>query len=144
MVADAVACTRLIASTKEILVREDVAADVGTARVDPDRLRQILDNLIGNAVKYSPEKTRVTVGARRESGRLELWVQDQGPGIREEDLSVIFAEFVKGSARPTEGASSHGLGLAIVKRLVDLHRGAIRLDSEIGQGARFTVSFPLF
>ncbi|MEK7234078.1 MAG: ATP-binding protein [Elusimicrobiota bacterium] len=142
MVVDAVACTRLIAATKAILVRADVAADIGTVRADPVRLRQILDNLLGNAVKYSPAQTTITVGARRESGRFEIWVQDQGLGIEKAELSTVFNEFAMGSARPTAGESSHGLGLAIVKRLVDLHQGTIRIDSELGKGTRLTVSIP--
>lgn len=143
LIADVVAGNRLIAHAKEILIREEVAAGIGVVRVDGDRLRQVLDNLLGNAVKYSPAKTTVTVGARVESGRLELWVQDQGPGIVKEELSTVFREFGKGRSRPTAGESSYGLGLAIAKRLVELHRGTLRIDSEPGKGARFTVSIPL-
>jgi len=142
LIDDAVTDNRLIARVKDILIGEDVPAGIGAVRIDPDRLRQVLDNLLGNAVKYSPAKTTVTVGARLLPDRLELWVQDQGPGIKKSESAVIFHEFIKGGARPTAGEPSYGLGLAIAKRLVELHRGTIRIDSEPGKGTRFTISIP--
>jgi len=138
---EAVANCRLLGLGKGVDIREDLPGEL-PARVDGDRLRQVFDNLICNAMKFSPPKGLVTVGAKREVDRLLLWVENQGAGIRKEELSSVFGEYVKGSSRPTAGESSHGLGLAIVKKLVELHRGTVKVESEPGVSTRFTVELP--
>jgi signal transduction histidine kinase len=112
------------------------------ARVDPARFGQVIDNLVSNAVKFSPPSTTVRVALQQRDGRLVFSVQDQGPGIPEADRKLLFRSFQKLSAQPTGGEKSTGLGLAIVKRIVDAHGGTIEVDSEPGRGTRFTVSVP--
>jgi signal transduction histidine kinase len=134
---------KIIGQQKNIVLRHEVSNDIGPARLDPERIRQVIDNLTGNAIKYSESGTIVTIGAKKAAGSLVIWVEDQGIGIRQEELSRIFDEYAKTSSKPTAGESSHGLGLAIVKRMVELHGGSIHVASETGKGTRFTLSFPL-
>ncbi len=116
--------------------------DEGTLVADPTRLRQILDNLISNAVKYSPPGSTVWVDVCVERGGWRFAVQDQGPGITPEDRDRLFTEFGRLSARPTGGEKSFGLGLAITRRMVEAHGGLIDVDSTPGQGATFWVWLP--
>lgn len=134
---------RMIGQQKNIALRKEVSNDIGSACFDPERIRQVIDNLAGNAIKYSEPGTTVKVGAKKAAGCLVIWVEDQGIGIKREELSRIFDEYATTSSKPTAGESSHGLGLAIVKRMVELHGGTINVASETGTGTRFTLSFPL-
>jgi signal transduction histidine kinase len=143
LLGKAVQFNAFVAGKKGVSVLDAVPRDIGTARLDPERFRQVMDNLIGNAVKYSKPGTTVTVGAEKGSGRLSIWVEDQGLGIKPEELGRIFEPFFKASTRPTAGEASHGLGLAIVKRMVELHNGTVSVESAVGKGSRFTVSLPL-
>jgi len=115
----------------------------GKAQADPVHLRQVVDNLISNAVKYSPPGSTVTVKAetRRSSG-WRINVEDEGPGITQADRKNIFKDFARLSARPTGGEKSIGLGLAISRRVVEAHGGKIGVDSEPGQGANFWFTLP--
>ena len=132
-----------IAKKKGIALEIAAASGAGSLKLDSKRIFQVLDNLIGNAVKYSKPGTTVTIGARRAQGRLSLWVQDQGVGVAAKDLPKLFLEFSRTDSRPTGGEDSHGLGLAIVKRIVELHGGTVHASSEPGKGSRFTVEFPV-
>jgi signal transduction histidine kinase len=117
-------------------------AESGTLYADPTRLRQVLDNLISNAVKYSPPGSTVWVDAHQQDGGWRLTVQDQGPGISPADRDKLFTDFARLSARPTGGEKSTGLGLAITRRVVEAHGGIIDVDSTPGQGATFWVWLP--
>ena len=114
----------------------------GTVVADPDRLDQLMDNLISNAVKYSPPGSTVRVSARRIDSAWRVSVQDEGPGITEQDRQRLFHDFARLSARPTGGEKSIGLGLAIARRIVDAHGGQIGVDSEPGHGATFWFTLP--
>ncbi|MBP7867282.1 MAG: hypothetical protein KA419_15195 [Acidobacteria bacterium] len=118
---------------------------MGGCRVeaDPGILRQVLDNLVGNAVKFSPPDKSIWVTVEREDGEVRIGVRDEGPGLTEDDRRKVFGKFQKLSARPTGGESSSGLGLSIVKGLVELHGGRIGVESEEGRGALFWVALPL-
>lgn len=112
-----------------------------TARADKQALRQILDNLVSNAVKYSPQWKQVWVRclSRTESGKkyVRVEVQDEGPGLTADDQRHVFGKFARLSALPTGGENSTGLGLSIVKRLVELQEGRVWCESEPGKGATF-------
>ncbi|QNP42489.1 ATP-binding protein [Sphingomonas daechungensis] len=99
---------------------------------------QILVNLLGNAVRHSPDGSTITITFDRSDGFARAHVADQGPGIDPEDQQRIFERFER--AKGTEGGS--GLGLAIARRLAHAMGGEISLESEPGQGARFTLSLP--
>ena len=109
---------------------------------DQNAATQILDNLISNAVKYSPQGTAVHVCAFAENGKACVSVKDEGPGISEADRRKMFGKFARLSARPTGGESSVGLGLAIVKRLAEAMSGTVECQSVFGQGATFIVRLP--
>jgi signal transduction histidine kinase len=118
------------------------AAPAGTIRADPNRLRQVIDNLISNAVKYSPAGSTVWVYAERRPTEWFISVRDQGPGILPEDRARLFKEFARLSARPTGGEKSTGLGLAISWKVVDVHGGVLDVESEPGEGATFWFTLP--
>lgn len=111
--------------------------------VDKVRLEQILDNLIGNAVKFSSPGKSIDVEMAVRGQNLLLTVRDYGPGVTEEDRKRMFRPFQRLSARPTGGEPSTGLGLSITAELVRLHGGAIHVASEPGRGAAFIVELPI-
>jgi signal transduction histidine kinase len=109
---------------------------------NPIQLRQMMDNLISNSVKYTPMGGEITVSADKENGQVIIRVADTGPGIPVEDQSRIFEKFYR--AKNVEaGIPGTGLGLAITKSIVDNHRGRIWVESEPGKGSTFTVVLPI-
>lgn len=110
--------------------------------LDAAKIEQVLNNLIGNAVKFSPPGSTVEVRLAAGEEGVTLSVRDQGDGIRPEELETLFRPFQKGRNRSTAGEKSTGLGLAIVKRIVEGHRGEIRVESAPGEGAVFHVRLP--
>ena len=110
---------------------------------DEDWLRQVLENLLGNAIKYSPERRSIWLAIRKDQGQVRLEVKDEGPGLTEEDKARLFGRFQRLSARPTGGESSTGLGLSIVKQLVERHGGRVFAESEgRGHGTTFVAELP--
>lgn len=110
---------------------------------DADRMREAIDNLVSNAVKYSPIGGKITVLVNHEQGNTVIRVTDQGAGLSPEDLGRLFGRFQRLSAKPTAGESSTGLGLSIVKRIIDMHGGQVTADSAgPGQGSTFTILLP--
>ncbi|HUH08681.1 MAG TPA: ATP-binding protein [Egibacteraceae bacterium] len=107
---------------------------------DPDAVVRIVTNLVGNAVKYTPAETTITVTLAGEADGVVLTVDDEGPGIPEEDRESIFEKFGRGTH--TSGAGGLGLGLYIVRALAEAHGGSVRLDDSPGGGCRFRVTFP--
>jgi signal transduction histidine kinase len=122
-----------------------------TAQVEPglplihaeaDRVRQILVNLLTNAHEYSPEGSSIEVTARAVGAEVEIAVTDDGPGIPESQLEHIFERFVRGDAGLTQRVGGTGLGLAISKSLVELHGGALEVESTPGVGSTFSFRLP--
>jgi signal transduction histidine kinase len=112
------------------------------ARADAKRVRQILTNLVGNAIKFT-QRGEVVVDVGREGRLARLSVQDTGPGISPQERAVIFQEYKQAKEeRPRRRGT--GLGLAITRRLVLMHGGSIRVDSEVGRGSTFTVLLPVW
>jgi two-component system, sensor histidine kinase and response regulator len=138
----AVAELRPAAQRKDIEL--DFAADpVPPGHVDPDRITQLLGNLIGNAVKFTPPHGRVTVRLRGEPGEAVLSVADTGPGIAAADRDLIFERFFRTASAARQAIPGTGLGLTISQAIVDAHHGTITVDSAEGCGATFTVRLPL-
>lgn len=129
------------AERKQIGLRLDLPGEI-PARTDRAATLQILDNLISNAVKYSPKGTAVEIRIGRDGDRAFVAVEDQGPGLSEADQKKLFQKFTRLSARPTGGESSNGLGLSIVKRLAEAMGGAVECRSVLGQGATFRLWLP--
>ncbi len=122
------------------VILKEVPAD--SVAVDPQRLRQIIDNLISNAVKFSPPGSVIKVRATPRDRDWLIEIEDQGPGISQSDQERLFTAFAKRSAVPTGDESSSGLGLAICKLLVDAHNGQIGARSIVGGGSVFWFSIP--
>jgi signal transduction histidine kinase len=111
--------------------------------VEPDRIRQILVNLVTNAHEYSPEGASIEVYVRVADADMRIDVTDNGPGIPPAQVEHVFERFVRGDAGLTQRVGGTGLGLAISKSLVELHGGRLAVDSEVGRGSTFTVLLPL-
>jgi signal transduction histidine kinase len=111
------------------------------ANLDSMMVRQILENLVSNAIKFSPLGHRVTLIVEERDGKAIVEVKDQGPGFTDHDKELIYAKFQRLSAIPTDGESSLGLGLSIVKKYTEQMNGEISLVSDRGNGACFTLSF---
>lgn len=110
---------------------------------DTDRIREAIDNLISNAIKYSPIGGKIGVVVTHEGGDTIVRVSDEGAGLSPEDLGRLFGRFQRLSAKPTAGESSTGLGLSIVKRIIDMHGGEVTAASEgPGKGSTFTITLP--
>ncbi len=127
---------------KRLDVAMDLPENVPPLRGNPIRLRQLLDNLVGNAIKYTPEGGKVRIEVEQQNEQVILRVEDSGPGIPPADQPHIFEKFYRASNVP-KGVGGSGLGLAIVKSIVDNHRGRIWVESVVGQGTTFTVVLPL-
>ncbi|GAB4467862.1 MAG: hypothetical protein OHK0057_08110 [Thermoflexibacter sp.] len=117
---------------------------LNTKVIDADRsyLNRILDNLVSNAIKFSPQEKNIYISAVENSHIVSISVKDEGPGISPEDQKKMFKKFQKLSARPTAGESSTGLGLSIIKTLVERMNGKISVNSELGKGTEFVIELP--
>ncbi|MDD1427361.1 PAS domain S-box protein [Dolichospermum sp. ST_sed9] len=120
---------------------EPILDNTLVVQFDPKIIRQILTNILSNAIKYSPENSLIDFSLTRENEQLIFKIKDSGIGIPEKDKVNLFAFFHRASN--VGNISGTGLGLAIVKKCVDLHKGKITLDSQINEGTTFTVSIPL-
>jgi two-component system phosphate regulon sensor histidine kinase PhoR len=120
-------------------VEIDVASDVEEVRADPSKLHDVLRNLIGNASTYAPEHSTIRITAHRERELIAIDVQDEGPGIPEEDLSRVFERFYRVDKSRARDPGGTGLGLAIVRHLVELHGGKVVARNRPRGGAQFTI-----
>jgi len=133
---------RMLAGRKGIAIEVRLPDKLGEVAFDPDRLEQVLNNLVGNAVKFSPPGTVVAVEVSRSGGWVTTRVIDQGPGIPAEEQGVLFQPFARTSVRPSAGEKSSGLGLAITRKLVEGHGGTVGVDSAVGRGSTFWFTLP--
>lgn len=134
---------RLTAEAKNVELRVEVGADIGMVATDPDRLQQVLWNLLKNAVTFTPSGGRVSVAVQRLSNHLEIRVSDTGAGIAPEFLAHVFEAFRQADSSNARVTGGLGLGLSIVWKLVHLLGGTVRAESPgLGHGATFTVRLP--
>jgi two-component system NtrC family sensor kinase len=126
---------------KKLKMDVDVSDGVDKVFGDFTRLRQLVDNLLGNAIRYTPDEGQIWISLRSKNNQVIFQVQDTGPGILPSDQAYIFDKFYRGSnvEKKTPGS---GLGLAIVKSIVENHHGRVWVESTLGQGSTFTVVFP--
>ena len=130
-----------LAEAKEMRLETDFAAEVPGLKADPLLFRRVLQNLLENAVKYSPVGGKVRLEVRVEDPAIRFAIYDQGPGIAAADLAHLFEIFYRGQREgDTQG---FGLGLATVKRIIDAHGGRIWVDTAPGRGSTFWFTFPL-
>ena len=127
------------ANAKGVDLQVDIDEDVPALWVDRDRLRQVLLNLLTNALHHTPAGGRVGLRAHRQDGGVRLVVSDTGPGIGPEEIPRVFDRYYRAPAQDPGGV---GLGLAIAKAYVEAHGGTIWVESELGRGTSFYVELP--
>ncbi|MBT4136342.1 MAG: GAF domain-containing protein [Candidatus Latescibacteria bacterium] len=134
---------RPLAANKSITLNHDIDPELGLISGDEGRIKQILYNLLSNAIKFTPEDGQVDVLAgRRDDNTLEIVVVDTGIGIKKEHQDLIFSEFRQVEETYSRRYEGTGLGLALTRRLVELHEGKIKVESEVGVGSTFTFTIP--
>ncbi|MFY7997824.1 MAG: tetratricopeptide repeat-containing sensor histidine kinase [Candidatus Kapaibacteriota bacterium] len=133
---------RAPAEAKNITLHFINNASESIVSADEQALVQVLDNIISNAVKYSPHGKNVFVCLKASTDKVRVEVQDEGEGISPDDMKKLFGKFARLSARPTGGEHSTGLGLSIVKKMVEAMNGRVWCESEVGKGATFIVELP--
>ncbi|MBK5221101.1 MAG: HAMP domain-containing histidine kinase [Thermoleophilia bacterium] len=143
LIEDVVRTMRAQTETANQSLTEQLEPELPPIDVEPDRIRQILVNLITNAHEYSPERASIEVSARVVGAEVEIAVTDDGPGIPADQLEHIFERFTRGDAGLTQRVGGTGLGLAISKSLVELHGGTIAAQSTVGEGSSFRFLLPV-
>ncbi len=143
LIDDSLGINRVLAEQKNIRLEFAPDCVVPALPLDRNKLAQVINNLVTNALKFSQSGTVVRVTATRDNGRVVVAVADQGQGIPADELSKLFRPFGKTSVRSTAGEKSTGLGLAISRRIVEAHGGQIWAESEVGRGSVFRFSLPV-
>jgi signal transduction histidine kinase len=145
VVDETIATARTLANGRAVTVTSTIARDVD-AFVDPDALRQVLYNLLENAIKYGPVGQRIIVGAAPSTtvaDRIEVWVDDEGPGVPVHATSAVFEPFVRLDRDRDAGIAGSGLGLAVVRFIIEQHGGRVRIEpGSRGRGTRFVIEIP--
>ncbi len=131
------------AKTKSIKIKKDIKEKIPKLNIDPDRIMQVLNNLVGNAIKFTPEGGAVTVGARLEGEEVRVNVEDTGIGISKEECEKVFSKFYQSGERTPTDINGTGLGLSIVQEIINLHKGKIWVESEKRKGANFIFKLPV-
>ncbi|MFA5356654.1 MAG: ATP-binding protein, partial [Candidatus Omnitrophota bacterium] len=133
------------ADSKKILFKKNIEEGLPKPVIDALRIKQVLVNLLGNAIKFTPESGKIIVEAKVSAGgnTIMLSVEDTGIGISPESLPRVFDKFYQSGERAPSDISGTGIGLSIAKEIVELHGGAIWAESEHGKGARFVFTLPL-
>ena len=131
-----------VASGRNIRLVRHFDGDLPAILADPDLLSRAVENLVSNAIKYSPDGTAVTVSARTEENFLAIEVADQGYGIPPADQERVFEKFYRVPRVQDAGTPGTGLGLSLVREIAELHHGSVRVRSEVNQGSTFTLRIP--
>lgn len=131
-----------LAMSKGIRLQIESPPGLPVVPLDRERILQVLRNLLGNALKFTPQGGEVRVGAGVEEARLKVWVKDNGPGIAAESLPIVFEKFRQGALRNASNMKGTGLGLAITKHIIQAHGGKVWAESEHGRGSSFYFSLP--
>ncbi len=142
LVSDAVKTMRGQTESSQQTLSESVEPGLPLVKVDPDRIRQVLVNLLTNAHEYCPERAAIKVTATLDDAGVKIAVSDDGPGMPEDQLEHIFDRFTRGDAGLTQRVGGTGLGLAISKSLVELHGGTLAATSRLGVGSTFSIRLP--
>ncbi len=127
---------------KNLVVKNEISKSVAHVFVDPDRMAQVVLNLIDNAVKYTPEGGQITISCEDKRSLLQVNVADSGVGIPLEDIPRVFERFYRVEKARSRDSGGTGLGLSIVKHLVQAHQGDVFVSSQVGQGSTFSFTIP--
>ena len=133
---------KLESDKKKQLIQVEVPDAAIEVRIDHDKIIQVMNNLISNAIKYTPEEGMINVRLGNKEEQIEVSVTDNGRGISKEDLPDVFNRFQQFDRMVGQGSKGTGLGLAISKQLVEMHKGRIWVESELGKGSRFAFTLP--
>jgi signal transduction histidine kinase len=125
-----------------LTIETDIPGQPATAEVDPERIGQVLRNLLSNAIIHTSAGGRIAVELKDEGHELHLTVVDTGAGIPPDDLPYVFERFYRVDRSRVRATGGAGLGLTIARRLVEAHGGTIGVESELGKGSRFTFTLP--
>lgn len=142
LISDTVESLSAGASHKNIRITGDVSSSIDPIVCDAQQIGRVLTNIIGNAIRYSPDNASIHVAASRSAHGLVISVEDTGDGIRPEDLPHIFEQFYRGEKSRNRATGGTGLGLAISRSIVEAHGGTIGVESKVGTGSRFTFTLP--
>jgi signal transduction histidine kinase len=141
LLAEAVEAARPDADKRQITLRDGSQTKL-TLLGDRGRLTQVIDNLLSNALKFTPEGGEVTVDTARSNGNVRLVVADTGVGMRPDEISHVFERFYRTDAATAQAIQGSGLGLSISKSIVEAHGGTITADSQLGVGTSMTIELP--
>lgn len=131
-----------LARDNEIQLFAEIENEITTISFDPDRIEQVLTNLIDNAIRHTPKGGSVKLSVTSDDKGIMIRVKDSGTGIPDEDLPFVFERFYKADKARTRGRAGTGLGLAIAKNIIDAHRGHISVQSKLGHGTTFSFLVP--
>jgi PAS domain S-box-containing protein len=131
------------AREKGIRVKLDLPADLPTVRADPDRVYQVLVNLVSNALRFNRPDGEIAITARPTDGHVRVDVRDTGPGIPADQLPYIWERFHRADSSRARQEGGTGLGLAIVRSIIDAHGGSVSAESELGRGSTFSFTLPI-
>lgn len=143
LVDQAIKAYRPQARKKDIQLLVEASPDLPDLNIDPDRIAQVLSNLLSNALRYTPQDGEITLSTKQTVGEVEIWVRDSGPGIDPEDLPNIFDRFYRTDKSRQRESGGSGLGLAIAKSIVEGHGGRIWAESESGDGTTIVIALPI-
>jgi signal transduction histidine kinase/DNA-binding response OmpR family regulator len=144
VLSEAVENIRSLAAQKEVVIELTVDASAGKIEADPMRVGQVATNLVGNAIKFSPDKSRIEVFASGDPEKITVSVKDYGRGISARDITRLFQRFAQLDSSTTRKAGGTGLGLVISKGIVEQHGGNIWVESALNEGSTFSFSLPRF
>lgn len=133
----------ITAKQKQISLFLELDEEIPELKIDPDKIDEVLDNLVSNAIKFAPKKTEVKIVSEKLNGFVSVKVIDDGYGLPKAELEKAFEKGVKLSRKPTAGESSSGFGLWIVKRIVEEHNGKVWAESNDGYGSTFAFDLPV-
>jgi two-component system sensor histidine kinase ResE len=142
LISDVLERMRALADQRRVRLDGRVAPQIDPVTIDPQKIERVLANLIGNAIRHTPEGGQVTIDAQRDDGRVRVSVRDTGEGIPEEDLPRVFERFYRGEKSRARSSGGAGLGLAIARGIVEAHGGHIEVNSRLGEGSIFTFTLP--
>ena len=143
VIDDIVAMTQTLTSRKNISVNVDVQENMPTLRADRSKIKQIMYNLMGNAIKFTDDGGKITILTKVKGKKILVSIIDNGIGISTEDQKKLFKPFSQIDSSISRSYQGTGLGLALVKELIELHGGNIRVESEVGKGSNFTFELPI-
>ncbi len=133
---------QILADKKTIHI-EFIPGDDPLIFLDHLRFKQIMNNLVSNAIKFSNPHTKILISTKIHEHNFNIYINDQGPGIRPEEIKDLFVKFKQLTPKATDGEKGSGLGLTIAKTLVEQHQGEITVESQVGIGTTFCISLPM-